>query len=252
MPFSEIGITASVIQAMMPPPCISVDLVDATLATLPRPPPDASAAWRRARITWLIEEIIAYQPTNAAQAHMAAQVIMVRALADHLAIRALESELTVKQMCAVTGDADRLSRTAGMLERSLRRLQKRQANNPVPLPANPAAGFDLEALDAVWCRRPVTPSRNATSPAVPGLRPAWANAPAAAPAAAAARSGTARPSSRIGVRPGAPALAVVAGTGTAAGQSTAPVRQGARPVARLRLVHSAGEDASGPSARPRR
>ncbi len=230
MPPSEIGITASVIQAMMPPPCISVSLVDATLATLAPPPPDASAAWRRARITWLIEEIIAYQPTNAAQAHVAAQVIMVRALADHLASRALEPELTVKQMCAVTGDSDRLRRTAGMLERSLRRLQKHQLKNPPPLLANPAAGFDLEALEAVWCRMPTTPSRDAKPPLVTGLRPAWAKALEAA--------------ARSGVERGAPALAVVAGSGTAAGQPTAPARRDARPAPKLRLVHSAGEDAS--------
>jgi hypothetical protein len=236
MPPSEIGITASVIQAMMPPPCISVDLVDATLATLPPPPPDASAAWRRARITQLIEEIVAYQPTNAAQSHMAAQIIMVRALADHLASQAQAPDLTVKQMCSISGDADRLTRTAEMLERSLRRLQKRQAKNPVPLPANPAAGLDLEALDAVWCRRPMPPSPNAKPPLVTGLRPAWAKALAAAPGTAAAR---------IGVERGAPVLAVVAGSGTAAGQPTAPAPQGARPVPKLRLVHSTGEDVSG-------
>ncbi len=62
------GITAEVIRNVMPPYHLSADLLQATFAALPPPPPDASSPWREARITRLTEEIVAPKPADAEQA----------------------------------------------------------------------------------------------------------------------------------------------------------------------------------------
>jgi hypothetical protein len=53
------GITPEVIRGVMPPYHLSLDLLHATFAALPAPPPDATPAWRRARVTRLTAEIVA-------------------------------------------------------------------------------------------------------------------------------------------------------------------------------------------------
>jgi hypothetical protein len=142
------GITPDVIREMMPPYHFSPDLLEATFAALPPPPPDASAAWRQARITRLMQEISTLMPADAAQARTAAQILIVRELADTIAARAYAPELTVPQMCRVGRAAADLVRTAAGLERGLKRSQQA----PAPFFGTVLADeVDVAAVDAAWC-----------------------------------------------------------------------------------------------------
>jgi hypothetical protein len=76
------GITPEVIRESMLPYELSPDLLQATLAAIPKPPPDATRAWRHAHIARLTQEISALMPANAAQARIAAQILIYRELAD--------------------------------------------------------------------------------------------------------------------------------------------------------------------------
>jgi len=82
------GIAAEVIREIMPPYQLGADLVQATFAALPAPPPDASAAWREPRITRLIQEILACKPAEAGQARIGAQLLIVREMVDTFAAHA--------------------------------------------------------------------------------------------------------------------------------------------------------------------
>jgi hypothetical protein len=141
------GITENVIREMMPPYHLSPDLLEATLAALPPPPPDAPALWRQARITRLQEEISTLMPANAAQARLASQILIVRELADAIARRAYAPELTALQMCRVGRASAELVRTAGGLVRALERSQQK----PVPFFGTVLAdGIDVAAIAAGW------------------------------------------------------------------------------------------------------
>src|SRR5580658_2837846 len=72
------GITPEVIRGVMTPYLLSLDLLHATFATLPAPPPGATPAWRRARVTRLAAEIVAPMPANADQARISAQSLIFR------------------------------------------------------------------------------------------------------------------------------------------------------------------------------
>ena len=61
------GITLRTIQEAMPEYHIDTDLIGGVLTAMPPLPPDASAAWRRARLTRVIEEVAARVPMDAAQ-----------------------------------------------------------------------------------------------------------------------------------------------------------------------------------------
>src|SRR5277367_6311445 len=94
------GITPEVIRSVMPPYHLSPDLLQATFAppptpppaptspppppptpaALPPPPPDSTTAWRHAHIARLTQEISALMPANAAQARIAAQIVITREL----------------------------------------------------------------------------------------------------------------------------------------------------------------------------
>src|SRR5208337_258648 len=114
IPFMSIptnGITPDVIRDTMPPYHLSQDLLEGTFAALPPPPPDASPAWRQARATRLIAEIATLMPANAGQAPMAAQILVLREVADNLASQVYAPGVSVAEMC-------RLSRGVGELARS--------------------------------------------------------------------------------------------------------------------------------------
>src|SRR5271157_985487 len=92
------GITPEVIRSVMPPYRLSPDLLAATIAALPAPPPDSTIAWRQARLTRLFQEIADRKPADAAQARIAAQLLIARELADAFAARAHAPNLEINQM----------------------------------------------------------------------------------------------------------------------------------------------------------
>ncbi len=167
------GITAEVIREVMPPYHLSFDLLQATLAALPAPPPDASPAWRQARLTRLIQEIAAPKPADAGQARIAAEILIVRELADALAHRANAPDQTTPQMCRLARATASLLQTATSLDRSLARHQQK----PVPFFGTVVQQeVDLAALDASWhSPLPPPPPRDAAPP--PSPRPAAAPPP---------------------------------------------------------------------------
>ena len=148
------GITPEVIRGAMAPYLLSLDLLHATFAALPAPPPDATATWRRARVTRLAAEIVAPMPANADQARIAAQLLIARELADTFAKAARAPDLTSEQMCRLGRTASGLMRTAIELDRSLARHQQKPA---------PFFGtvddheVDLAEVDTMWGGRPGQP-----------------------------------------------------------------------------------------------
>ena len=216
------GITTEVIREIMPPYHLSADLLEATIATLPLPPPDAPAAWRHERITRLVEEIAAYLPANAAQARIAAQILIVRELADTLTNRAHAPEVTVEQMCRLSRASAAQAQTASGLERALARHQK----PPVPFFGTVVEDeVDIGALDAVWCRKPMKQSAP-LAPATGGVCP-LALDPGVDPVGA-------RAGGEVAPDDAAPALvgeAVPTAPGEAGPQKPAPNRPDAAPLA---------------------
>jgi hypothetical protein len=105
------GITPEVIRGVMHPYRLSPDLLAATTAALPAPPPDTTTAWRQARLARQLQEIAALKPADAAQAHIAAQLLTTRVLADTFIARAQAPNLEINQMC-------RLGRTGAELLRT--------------------------------------------------------------------------------------------------------------------------------------
>jgi hypothetical protein len=150
------GITPEVIRESMAPYLLSLDLLHATFAAIPAPPPDATPAWRRARVTRLTAEIVAPMPANADQARISAQVLIFRELADTSAKAAQAPGQTAEQMCRLARTANGLMRTAIELRRSLARLQQKPA---------PFFGtvddheVDLPAVDARWGNHAAQPPR---------------------------------------------------------------------------------------------
>ena len=141
------GITPDVIREMMPPYHLSTDLLEATLAALPRPPPDATAGWRQVRVARLMQEFATLMPANAAQARTVSQVLIMRALADAIAARAYAPGLTEVQMARVGRASAELSRTAMGLVRGLERTQQK----PAPFFGTVLADeVDVVALAAAW------------------------------------------------------------------------------------------------------
>jgi hypothetical protein len=143
------GITQTVIQEMMPPYSLNADLLAGAVTILPPPPPDASASWRQARLTRLVREISVLMPADAAQAKLAAQIVVYRETADDTLDRANVPGLTVEQVCRVRRAAADLTRTSATLERALSRRQEQ----PAPFFGTVLADqVDIAALDAVWCK----------------------------------------------------------------------------------------------------
>src|SRR5258708_7353825 len=121
------GITPEVIRQIMPPYQLSPDLLQATLAALPAPPPDSTTAWRHAHIARLTQEISALMPANAAKARTAARVVITRDLAATLVTQAIASNADIPLLCRLARTAATVMQTAVMLERSLTRHQQKPA-----------------------------------------------------------------------------------------------------------------------------
>ena len=148
------GITPEVIRGVMAPYHLSPDLLVATLADLPRPPPEASEPWRHARITRLLQEIDAYKPANSAQARIAAQLLITREAADAIITRTHAPNLTTEQLCRLARTAADLLRGAAALERTLTRHQQMPASFYGTVVQDEV---DLAALDATWRSNPPPP-----------------------------------------------------------------------------------------------
>jgi hypothetical protein len=160
------GITPEVIRGAMPPFHLSADLLAATIAAMPPPPPDASQPWRHARITRLLQEIIAYHPADSAQARLAAQLLIVREAADTLITGIHTPGLTPEQQCRLSRSAAELLRATAALERTLTRHQQM----PVPFYGTVVPdAVDIAALDAIWRATPPPPAetRNPAAPSAP-------------------------------------------------------------------------------------
>ncbi len=160
------GITPEVIRDVMRPYLLSLDLLHATFAAIPAPPPDATPAWRRARVTRLTAEIVAPMPANADQARISTQVLLFRELANTFARAAQAPGLPNDQMCRLGRTASGLMRTAIELGRSLARLQQK----PAPFIGTvDDLEVDLAAVDAMWgnhAAQPIEPP-----PALPPRQP---------------------------------------------------------------------------------
>ena len=142
------GITPEIIREMMPPYHLDTDLLAATITALPRPPANASPAWRQARLARLVREIAGLMPADAPQARVASAILIAREAADDTYARAAAPGLTGEQVCRLRRTAADLERTAMSLERGLARRQAK----PAPFFGTVLAeGVDLAALDAVWC-----------------------------------------------------------------------------------------------------
>ena len=170
------GITPEVIRDFMPPYHLSADLLAATIAALPRPPPDSTTAWRRARLTRLFQEVTDLHPADAAQASLAAQFLTTRELADAYKVRAHTPGLDFNQVCRLGRIAVDLLRSAAQIDRTLTRRQNM-----------PTAFFgvvvqdevDIPALEAIWASQ--TPaSASPSSPASASTPPPATPQPAIA------------------------------------------------------------------------
>ena len=186
----------------MPEYHLSQDLLGGVLTAMPPPPADASPAWRKARLTRIIEEIAARVPMDPAQGHLAGQLVVVQFLADEMMQRLMTPDLPLAERRLTARTTDELLRSVVRLERA---LERRQARVMPFRDVGAVDGFDLAALDGLWCRgvqaAAVTGARAVAAAAAPpeppppdpGLAPeppapaeaagaaAWADRPAAEP-----------------------------------------------------------------------
>jgi hypothetical protein len=141
------GITPEVIRGVMPPYHLSADLLAATIAALPAPPPNTTTAWRQARLTRLLQEVAARKPADAAQARMSAQILTTQELAEAFIARALIPNLEINMMCRLGRTAADLLRSADRLDRSLARHQQM----PVSFYGTVIEDeVDIPALETLW------------------------------------------------------------------------------------------------------
>ncbi len=141
-------------QQSLPTYRLGYDELDRALRAMPPPPDGAPVAWRHARLREIIQEIYALGPVDVAEAMAATQIVVIRHHAAHTARLSLDQALSSRLMLQVQRTVETLLRAAGQTERMLRaRQQRRAVTGQVPATQAPAAvQFDLEALDAVWCR----------------------------------------------------------------------------------------------------
>jgi hypothetical protein len=168
------GITPDVIRGAMAPYHLSPDLLAATLAALPRPPPDATESWRHDRIARLLQEIDAYKPADSGQARIAAQLLITREAADAFTTRIHDPDLTIEQQCRVGRTAAELLRSAAGLERTLARHQQMPASFYGTVVQDQV---DIAALDATWHRNPPPPHPTPAATTPPTQRHAAPPAP---------------------------------------------------------------------------
>jgi hypothetical protein len=175
------GITFRTIQEAMPEYHISADLVRGVVSAMPPPAAGISYAWRRERLARVIEEIAARVPMDAAQGHLAGQLVVVEFLADEMLERVTTWDLSLAERRLASRTSDDLIRSASRLERT---LERRQARVMPFRDVGVVAGFDLDALDAVWCRgMPAAEPVVAPAAPVPPARPAPETPGAAKPEA---------------------------------------------------------------------
>src|ERR1700678_2869380 len=148
MPDPSNGITFRTIQEAMPEYHISDDLVRGVLGALP-PPAGISHAWRRERLARVIDEVAARVPMDAAQGHLAGQLVVVEFLALEMLERVTTWELPLAERRLASRTSDDLIRSITRLERT---LERRQARVMPFRDVGAVAAFDLDMLDRAWCR----------------------------------------------------------------------------------------------------
>ena len=186
MPDPSNGITFRTIQEATPEYHISDDLVRGVLAGMPPPAAGISHAWRRERLARVIDGVAARVPMDAAQGHLAGQLVVVEFLAFEMLERVTTWELPLAERRLASRTSDDLIRSITRLERT---LERRQARVMPFRDVGAVAAFDLDMLDRVWCRGmpgagpvappaipepDVAPAPGAPEPAVP-----WAEGAAA-------------------------------------------------------------------------
>jgi hypothetical protein len=175
------GITPEVIRGVMPPYHLSPDLLAATIAALPAPPPNTTTPWRQARLARLLQEVAARKPADAAQARISAQILTTQELAEALIARALTPNLEINQMCRLGRTAADLLRSADRLDRSLARHQQM----PVSFYGNVIQDeVDIPALETLWSSGIPAPAADAptgTTAATPQPDPSPTPSPLQAP-----------------------------------------------------------------------
>ncbi len=143
------GITFRTIQEAMPEYHTSDDLECDVLPATPPPAAGISHAWRRERLAQVIGEVAARVPMDAAQGHLAGQLVVVEFLALEMLERVTTWDLPLAERRLASRTSDDLTRSISRLERTLERRQMRV----MPFrDVGAAAGFDLDMLDRVWCR----------------------------------------------------------------------------------------------------
>ncbi len=176
------GITFRTIQEAMPEYHISNDLVRGVVAAMPPPAAGICHAWRRERLARVVDEVAARVPMDAAQGHLAGQLVVVEFLALEMLERVTTWALPLAERRLASRTSDDLTRSITRLERTLERRQMRV----MPFrDVGAAAGFDLDMLDRVWCRG-VPRAEPVAQPAAPG--PEVATPPAEGATAMAGRA----------------------------------------------------------------
>ncbi len=159
------GITFRTIQEAMPEYHISDDLVRGVVAAMPPPAAGICHAWRRERLARVVDEVAARVPMDAAQGHLAGQLVVVEFLALEMLERVTTWALPLAERRLASRTSDDLTRSISRLERTLERRQMRV----MPFrDVGAAAGFDLDMLDRVWCRgMPAAGAEPVAPPAAP-------------------------------------------------------------------------------------
>jgi hypothetical protein len=143
------GITAEVIRDCMKPYGFGPDLLEDFVASLPPPPPEASAAWRHRHLTRLVQEVAIFMPADDAQARLAADVVGMRELAGVMRRKAVAPGVTTAEQCRLSRTAADVFRAALAGERQLDRRQHLPAPFFGTLLSDPVS---IGALDAVWTK----------------------------------------------------------------------------------------------------
>jgi hypothetical protein len=165
MPDPSNGITFRTIQEAMPEYRISDDLVRGVLGAMPPPPAGISHAWRREHLARVIDEVAARVPMDAAQGHLAGQLVVVEFLAFEMLERVTTWDLPLAERRLASRTSDDLIRSITRLERT---LERRQARVLPFRDVGAVAAFDLDALDRVWCRgMPAAGAEPVAPPATP-------------------------------------------------------------------------------------
>jgi hypothetical protein len=149
MPDQSSGITFRTIQEAMPEYHISDDLVRGVLVAMPAPAPGISRAFRHERLARVVDEVAARVPMDAAQGHLAGQLVVVEFLAFEMLERVTTWDLPLAERRLASRTSDDLIRSITRLERT---LERRQARVMPFRDVGAADGFDLDMLDRVWCR----------------------------------------------------------------------------------------------------